>query len=462
MLLADTLERVTMRKVFLHIVPFQFLVFTIGFLDRQNISFAALEMGRDFTLTSEAFGFAAGIFYIGYVICQVPSNIGLRRFGSRAWLSSIQLSWGIIVCASAFAQTANQFYVARFLLGVAQAGLIPGLIAYFNYWFPIRHLAKPGAILGAAVPVAYLIAGPLSALLMGHVSLFGLHGWRAMVFFEGVPAIITGLISWRVLTDGPENATWLTAAERTWLVQEMKDKPGEAPLAELPLAKIFTDPKILYLGLIYLLFHFGSSGLSFWMPQLLKATNSALTNSHVGWLSAIPFAVATLGLYFWAGNSDRTGERRLHSALALLLAGTGLAASVLSRDALLPSMILLSLSLTGFYSFKAPFNVLPRLFLARNTAVVAFAYIEAIGNIGNFGGPFIFGLIKSRTHDTQAGLLTLAGLSLIGCVLTLCLRLTPRRSPCSTLHGGEQPLSAQTSPLPGAAACTSLPQGEMK
>jgi ACS family tartrate transporter-like MFS transporter len=205
---SDPLGRTVLRKVMLRILPFCFLVFAISFIDRANVSYAALAMGRDLALSGEAFGFAAGVFFLGYLLCEVPSNAALRRFGARVWLARIQLTWGVVACASAFVQSAHQLYLARFLLGVAEAGLVPGLIAYFNYWFPIRRLARTGALLGAAVPVAYMASGPLSTWIMEHVSVFGLTGWRSMLFVEGLPALVTGAATYFVLTERPRDAAW--------------------------------------------------------------------------------------------------------------------------------------------------------------------------------------------------------------------------------------------------------------
>ncbi|MGA0599279.1 MFS transporter [Caulobacter sp. KR2-114] len=404
----------------LRILPFCFLVFAVSFIDRANVSYAALAMGRDLALSGEAFGFAAGVFFLGYLLCEVPSNAALRRFGARVWLARIQLTWGVVACASAFVQSVHQLYLARFLLGVAEAGLIPGLIAYFNYWFPMRQLARTGALLGAAVPVAYMASGPLSAWIMEHVSVLGLAGWRSMLFTEGVPALITGAATYFVLTERPRDATWLSPDERRWL-EAATSEASEAPaLASPSTLQVLIDPKTLYLGLIYLLFQLGNFGIGFWMPQLLKAGGKGLSLSQVGWLSAIPYAVATVGLYLWSASSDRSGERRLHAAAALAVAGLGLAACAFARG-VAPSLVLLSICLTGFYAFKAPFNVLPRLFLSREASVIAFAVINSVGNLGSFAGPYLFGVIRGHTEGPTPGLVVLAVVTLVAAALTFLL-----------------------------------------
>lgn len=417
----DPIGRAVMRKVMLRILPFCFLVFAISFIDRANVSYAALAMGRELALGSEAFGFAAGVFFLGYFLCEVPSNAALRRFGARVWLARIQLTWGVVACASAFVQSAHQLYLARFLLGVAEAGLVPGLIAYFNYWFPLRQLARTGALLGAAVPVAYMVSGPLSTWIMGHVAVFGLSGWRSMLFVEGLPAIVTGAATFFILTERPQDAAWLAPRERAWLEAATGEAPGDPALDNPSTLRVLINRKTLYLGLIYLLFQVGNFGIGFWMPQLLKATGAGLSLGQVGWLSAIPYGVATVGLYLWSASSDRAGERRLHATAALVLAGLGLAACAFSHGVVL-SVALLSLCLTGFYAFKAPFNVLPRLFLSREAAVIAFAVINSVGNLGSFAGPYLFGLIRGRTSGPATGLVVLAAITLAAAVLTALLR----------------------------------------
>jgi ACS family tartrate transporter-like MFS transporter len=422
----DPLERPTMRKVILRIMPFTVFVFVVAFVDRANVSFAALQMRQDLALTSQTFGFAAGIFFVGYSLLEVPSNIALRRYGSRLWLSRIQITWGLVACASAFVQSAEQFYAARFLLGVAEAGLIPGLIAYYNYWFPMRYLARMGALLGAGVPIAYIISGPLSTHLMEYVSLFGLSGWRSMFFIEGLPALATGGLTLWLLTNRPAEATWLKREEREWLVRETRElEDPDRQLARKSVVEVLISPTVIYIALISFLYHFGEAGIDFWLPQLLKARGNGLTNLQVGWISSIPYVVALIGLYFWSWSSDYFNERRVHTALALLLAGFGLAATLLHENVWI-AVILFSFSLTGFFSVKAPFSVIPRLFLTRESAVIAFAYIGSIGNLGNGAGPYAFGLLMGETNDAKLSVLVLAGVTVFAGLMMLRLTL---RSP---------------------------------
>lgn len=418
----EDIERSTTGKVMAHVMPFTFLIFVISFLDRANISFAALSMRKELGLTSEAFGFASGIFFIGYMLFEVPSNVALKRFGSRVWLARIQLTWGLVACASALVQNATQLYIARFLLGVAEAGLIPGLIAYYNYWFRLKQLATAGALLGAATPVSFILSGPLSTWIMEHVAVFQLTGWRAMTLLEGLPALATGLLTYVVLTDRPANARWLSGSEREWLANELAAEGRNRPdLKHVGTLRLFRQPKVLMLGLVYILYQLGSFGVTFWMPQLIHKVGASLTPFQVGLVSTIPYLVATVGLYVWSWNSDRTGERRLHSIGALVLAGTGLAACALTQSLAL-SIVLLSVAMTGFFAFRGPFNLLPRLFLTRESAVVAFAVINTFGQIGAFSGPFLFGLIAGQSSGAVAGLLTLSAATLVAAGLMAPMR----------------------------------------
>jgi ACS family tartrate transporter-like MFS transporter len=433
-------ERSATRKVMAHVLPFTFLIYVISFLDRANISFAALAMRAELGLTSEAFGFASGIFFIGYMLFEVPSNIALRRFGARVWLARIQLTWGVVACASAFVQNATQLYVARFVLGVAEAGLIPGLIAYYNYWFRMNQLAKAGALLGAATPVAFIISGPLSTWIMAHVTVLHLGSWRAMTLLEGLPALLTGVLTWCVLTNRPEDARWLTEAERSWLVGELESEGRRRPdLQHLGTARLFTQPRVLLMGLIYLLYQIGSFGVTFWMPQLIKPLGKHLTTMQVGLLSAIPYVVATVGLYLWSWNSDRTGERRLHSILALVLASVALAGSALVHQ-VAASLVFLSAAMTGFFAFRTPFNLLPRLILTRDSAVIAFAVVNSFGQIGAFSGPFLFGVIVAHSAGAATGLLTLSAITLVAAALIGFIRLGGPRAPAAAVPKAAAPL----------------------
>jgi ACS family tartrate transporter-like MFS transporter len=417
------LERSTPRKVFWRIIPLCFVLYVISYIDRANIGYAALQMNHELGLTSEAFGFAAGIFFLGYFLFEVPSNVMMARFGPRVWIARILITWGLVAGLSAFAQTAWQLYVLRFLLGVAEAGFFPGIIIYLTYWFRAKEQATTIAVFTAAIPVSLLIGAPLSTLIMDNVSAFGLSGWRWMLLLEGAPAILGGLATLVLLTDRPEQARWLQPAEREWLAAEIaKDRAAAPSVTHLGLWRAITDPGVLYLSAIYFIYQCGSLGVGYWLPQIIKQFSERLSNLQVGLVATVPYAFATLGMILWSRSSDRTGERQRHAAYPLLLSALTLGAVILTKSPVV-SILLISAALTGLYAFKAPFWALPGLFLSRSTAAVSVAAINSIGNLGGFVGPYGIGLVKSRSGSPALGLLALAGLILLAFLMALFARL---------------------------------------
>ncbi|WP_395444715.1 MFS transporter [Caulobacter sp. UC70_42] len=421
---ARALETRTTCKVFWRLIPACFGLYMISYLDRANIGYAALQMNHDLALTSEAFGFAAGVFFLGYFLFEVPSNIALNRFGPRIWIARILLTWGAVSILTAFVQNAAQLYVLRFLLGVAEAGFFPGIIVYLTYWVRAKEQAATVAFFLAAIPASYLLGAPLSTLIMERMNdVMGFGGWRWMIFLEGVPAVIGGVGAYWLLTDRPKDAKWLTPEERNWLETRIEaDHARRGGVRHLGTVKAMLAPGVLYLSAIYFIYQCGNLGIGYWTPQIVKHLSKSLTAFQIGLVSAAPYAVATVAMVLWSKNSDRTGERRWHSALPLLVAGLALAATVLTRDIVL-SMVLLTLALTGLYAFKSPFWSLPGLFLTRSSAAVSVAVINSIGNLGGFAGPYALGWVKTRTGDPAKGLLFLAVLTLVAFAMTAAARL---------------------------------------
>jgi ACS family tartrate transporter-like MFS transporter len=416
-------EQSTMRKVFWRIVPYCFALYVISYLDRANIGYAALQMNKELALSSEAFGFAAGIFFIGYFLFEVPSNVALNRYGARIWISRILVSWGIVATATAFAASATQLYVLRFLLGVAEAGFFPGIIIYLTHWFRAKEQATTVALFTAAIPVSYLLGAPLSTWIMDHVAGFGLSGWRWMLLLEGGPAVAAGILNYFIMTDRPEQATWLTADERDWLVDELrKDHAARRNVQHLGVVAAITNPKVLFLSVIQFIYQVGNLGIGLWMPQIIKGLSSTLTNFEVGLVAMLPYAFATVVMVLWSRNSDRTGERQKHSAIPLLWAAIALALTGLVAQPAI-AMTLISLTLAGLYAFKSPFWSLPGLFLSRSTAAVSIAAINSVGNLGGFAGPYAIGIIKDWTGSTYGGLLFLSGLLFVSFLMTWFARM---------------------------------------
>ncbi|MDH4762739.1 ACS family tartrate transporter-like MFS transporter [Pseudomonas oryzihabitans] len=416
-------DQAVIRKVTWRIIPFVFLLYIVSYLDRANIGYAALQMNAELALSSEVFGFVSGIFFIGYFLFEVPSNLLLERFGARVWIARILLTWGVIAAATAFAQTAMHLYILRFLLGVAEAGFFPGIIVYLTYWFRSRELATTVALFTAAIPVSYVIGAPLSTWIMDNVHWLGWSGWRWMLFLEGIPAVFLGVLCYLYLTDRPEQARWLADEEKVWLLAELeRDRQARKDVRHFGALKAMSNPKVLYLAFIYFVYQCGSLGVGYWMPQIIKGFSSALSHTQIGLIATIPYIVATLVMIAWSRRSDRHGERRLHSALPLAVAAVALVGAGLVRDPYL-AIGLISLALAGLYSFKSPFWALPTLFLSRSTAAVSIAVINSIGNLGGFVGPFMIGMVKGNTQSASAGLLFLSALLAIAFIMTLLIRL---------------------------------------
>ncbi|MBK5000244.1 MFS transporter [Pseudomonas sp. S31] len=417
-------EQATVRKVTLRIIPFMFLLYIVSYLDRANIGYAALEMNKELALTSEAFGFISGIFFIGYFLFEVPSNVMLNKYGARVWIARILVTWGAIAAATAFAQTANQLYVLRFFLGVAEAGFFPGVIVYLTYWFRAKELATTVALFTAAIPVSYIIGAPLSTWIMDNIKWFDWSGWRWMLFLEGVPAVFLGIACFLFLTDKPEQAKWLTQQEKDWLLAELeRDRQSRKNVKRLGVLQTMVNKKVLYLAFIYFVYQCGSLGVGYWMPQIIKGFSSDLSHTQIGLIAMVPYIVATAVMIIWSRSSDRRNERKMHSAIPLAVAALGLIGAGMLPSAL-ASMAMICVALSGLYSFKSPFWALPTLFLDRATAAVSIAVINSIGNLGGFVGPSMIGVVKGSSQSAATGLLFLSALLVIAFLMTALMRVT--------------------------------------
>ncbi|MBY4897087.1 MFS transporter [Cupriavidus sp. AU9028] len=416
-------ERAIVRKISWRIIPFVFVLYIISYLDRANIGYAALQMNKELALTSEAFGFVSGIFFIGYFLFEVPSNVMLNKFGARRWIARILLTWGAVAVMSAFVQNATQLYVLRFLLGVAEAGFFPGIIVYLTAWFRAKELATTVALFTAAIPVSYIIGAPLSTWIMDNVHWFEWSGWRWMLLLEGAPAIIGGILCYVFLTDRPADAKWLSPSEKQWIASELeRDRLMRPAAAHLSTLKVMRNPKVLYLAFIYFVYQCGSLGVGYWMPQIIQGFSASLSHTQIGLIAMFPYAFATVAMILWSRSSDRNNERRVHSAVPLAVAGLALFGAGLFNEPYV-AIALISLSMAGLYAFKSPFWALPTLFLTRSTAAVSIAVINSIGNLGGFVGPYAIGYIKSQTQRPATGLLFLAALLVIAFLMTFFIRI---------------------------------------
>ena len=420
------LETRVLRKITLRIVPFVMLLYFIAFIDRVNIGFAALTMNKDLGFSPTVFGFGAGIFFLGYFLFEVPSNLVLDKVGARIWIARVMITWGLISGAMAFVQGPNSFYALRFLLGAAEAGFFPGIILYLSYWFPARQRAAVTAIFMAAAPLSTVLGSPVSGALLEMHGLLGLSGWQWMFIIEAVPALILGVMVLFYMTDRPEKAKWLRDDERNWLVTTMNAEAAKkAGTASHSVWRGLADPRVIALSLVYFGTSAGLYTLGIWAPQIIK--EFGLSSLQVGFLNALPGIVAIVAMVLWARHSDRSGERTWHVVGACLLASLGLVLAGFAGSVL---AVLLALTLVniGISSAKPPLWSMPTLFLSGSAAAAGIATINSIGNLGGFVGPAMIGWIKDITGSFQGGLFFVAGLLVLSAILTLVLARSQRTS----------------------------------
>ena len=415
----DPLEVRTIRKVSARLVPFLITCYFVAYLDRVNVSFAALTMNRDLGFTASQYGFGAGIFFIAYFIFEVPSNLLLERFGARKWIARIMLTWGLISGAMAFVSGPTSFYVLRALLGVAESGFFPGIIFYLTLWFPAVYRARIIGYFMAAIPLSTVLGAPVSGLLLGLDGLLGLKGWQWLFITEATPSLILAGFVLFYLTDRPSDASWLEPDERAWLVQRLDaEHAHKTTRHNLSVGQALLNPKVLALSLVYFGAVATNYGLSFFLPQIVKAFG--LSNVQTGLVSALPYAVGLGSIVWWGHRSDRLRERRFHAAFALAVAAAGIAASTLFDN---PVLKMLALSIAGFGIFgNLPvFWTLPTAFLSGAAAAGGIALINSIGNLAGFAGPYAMGAIKDWTGTYTGGLLCLSALGLLAMTLVLAL-----------------------------------------
>jgi ACS family tartrate transporter-like MFS transporter len=406
------LEASTMRKVYLRLLPFAVLSYIMAYLDRINGSFAALTMRADLNMSAADFGFAVGTFYWAYFLFEVPSNVIMEKVGARIWIARIMITWGIFACATAFVTGTTSFAVVRFLLGMAEAGFFPGLILYFTYWFPARHHARIVSSFLIGLPVAVAVGAPISTGLMSLDGLFGLKGWQIMYFAEGLPTIALGIVTFFVITNRPEEATFLTKPEKDWLVGKIAgERKAKETVRIYSLLESMWNPRVLLLALNYLGIVTASLGILFFIPQIIKSLGT-MSNMTVGWLTMIPYICGGISLVVWGRISDRMNERRWNLLLACILSTGGLVMAGLTMGTWW-ALVGVCLATMGFYGSKGPFFAMPAMFLSGTALASGFAWINSIGNLGGFFGPWWIGLMKDATGSYSGGLYGLAALTLI-------------------------------------------------
>lgn len=421
----DRIGRSALRQVAWRLIPFLGMLYFFAFLDRVNVGFAALTMNADLGISSAAFGIGSGIFFIGYILCEVPSNVMLERFGARIWIARIMISWGVLSGAMAFVQGPTSFYVVRFLLGIAEAGFFPGIIFYLTCWFPSQHRARIIALFMIALPMSSVIGAPISTSLLG-IEAAGLEGWQWMFLLEALPTIILGVAVLAVLPDRPSDAKWLGEEERRWLQSELaREHSGSTEDHASSLREALTLPRVWRHGFVYFCILVGLYGFSFWLPQII-ASLGRLTHAQVGLVTMIPYSMACLGLVLWGRHSDATEERSWHVALPMLLGAAALTVSGWTSAPLL-AFGALCLAAVGIYSGLPSFWALASRGLQGAAAAGAIALINSLGNFGGFFGPAAIGLAKTYTDSYAASLLLIAVFLAIGAALVIWERSREQR-----------------------------------
>jgi D-galactonate transporter len=408
------------RKVSLRLIPLLFVCYIAAYLDRVNVGFAKLQMQDALKLSDSVYGLGAGIFFIGYFLFEVPSNIILHKVGAARWIARIMITWGILSAATMFVTSATGFYLVRFFLGVAEAGFFPGIILYLTYWFPASRRARATSLFMTAVAFAGIIGGPLSGWILHSLDgANGWQGWQWLFLIEAIPSLALGIVAWFFLDDRVKDAAWLTTAEWALITREVQAE--DSVKADAPLARVLADPKVWLLSLVYFTIVAGLYGVSFWLPTIIKAAG-VTEPLRIGLVSAIPWACGVVAMYVVARSADRRMERRWHTSLSCLVAAIGLEISVAFHADVVLSMTGLALCTMGIMSSLPVFWGNPTAFLGGVAAAAGIAMINSIGNLAGFAAPYAIGWIKESTHSTDAGLHMLAILLVVGAAAVLVLR----------------------------------------
>jgi ACS family tartrate transporter-like MFS transporter len=408
----NAVEKSAMRKIYLRLLPFAVLSYFLAYIDRINVSFAGLTMRDDLSMSASAFGFALGTFYWGYSVFELPSNLIMEKVGARLWIARIMITWGILAVITATVTGSTSFGIVRFLLGVAEAGFFPGLILYFTYWFPSYHHARIVSGFLTGLPIAVALGAPISTALLGLDGWLGLRGWQIMYIVEGLPTVLIGVVTLFVLTDRPEQARFLTAAEKTWLAGTLRaERRAKDAVRTFSVVQALFNPKVLLLSLNYLGIVTASLGMLFFIPQIIKSLGN-FSNMTVGWLTMIPYICGGISMVAWGFISDRMNERRWNLLAACIVSTAGLVIAGMTMGTWW-ALLGMSIAAIGFYGSKGPFWAMPPMFLTGMAAAGAIAWINSIGNLGGFFGSWYVGFMKDLTDSYAGGLY---GLALFGLV----------------------------------------------
>ncbi len=428
-MVANPIEAALVRKLKIRLLPFLFVLFVLAFIDRINLGFAALTMNHELAITTQQFGFAAGIFFWGYFLFEIPSNLILHRIGARVWIARILITWGVIATLTGFVHSVHQLYVARFALGIAESGYFPGIVLYLGYWFRQREKAQAIALILIGIPLASILGGPISGFILDHARWLGLSSWRWLLILEGAPAATLAFLVPFLLPSKPGEAKFLTADEKAWIAEKLEREDRlklAAKKQSISVARVLLNPRVWHVACIGFCHGFASYTFSFWLPQVMKSLFGGRSNTLVGIAVMIPSLLALVAMVVASRHSDRTLERRYHLATLSVLAGIAFLLLGVPRSPLF-SVVLFSAVAVGNYSFLPIFFSLPGEFLAGSSAAAGIALVTSVTNLGGFAGPFTVGLIRQRTGSFYPGLICAGFFFLVSASLAFVLpkRLSP-------------------------------------
>jgi MFS family permease len=426
----NPLETSTLRRITVRLVPLLMALYFVNYLDRTNLGIAKAEVTADLQLSATMFGLASGIFFIGYVLVEVPSNLALVRFGARRWLARIAVSWGIVAVAIGFAHNVPTLLALRFLLGIAEAGLFPGVVFYLSRWFPSAYRVRIVSVFMLAIPIASAIGTPLAAWLIqaGH-GVFGLAGWRFMMICVGLPAVALGVICWFWLTDGPADARWLSGEQKSWLIATLAEEERHiSSTYHFPLRQTLTSPRIWALAVVYFGIAYGLYALAFFLPSIIagfkKTFGVQLSLIEVGLITAIPYTFAALAMFLWSRHADRTREHVWHVAVPLALGGLAIPVALYLGHPI-TVMIPVTIAAIGIFGALPVFWALPTRFLTGAAAAAGIGLINSMGNLGGFAAPYITGALHDLTGSDRAGMWAVGVIMVFCAGLVVALRAAP-------------------------------------
>ncbi|MEO6185666.1 MAG: MFS transporter [Steroidobacteraceae bacterium] len=416
-------EPMLYRRLRWRLLPYLLLLYVVAWFDRVNISFAALQMNADLGFSSAVYGLGGGIFFLGYALFEVPSNLILARVGARRWIARIMVTWGLVSVAMMFVEGKWSFYALRFALGVAEAGFLPGILYYLSQWFPKAERARAVSWFMLGIPLSTVFGGPLAGMLLGLNGWHGLAGWQWLFVLEGIPAVVLGVVTWLWLPDTPRDVRWLNAAEQAHVAKRVADEDATTRARNAGANSLYTalvHPTVWLLAFVLFACQCGSYGLTLWIPQIVRGL-SGQSDLVVGFVSAIPYIAATLAMLYVGASSDRSGERFMHVALPSFIGAAGFAASAFLISPV-AGMMALTVAAMGDLCTRGPFWALPSRFLSGSALAAGIALINTAGSLGGFVGPTMVGYVREATGGFAGGLLLLAALLVCAGIGTLLLR----------------------------------------